>query len=318
MNKLLADLRIAVLYGGVSPERDISLLSGKEVIDVLATAGYQVIAVDTAVPGALEEFEADVAFIALHGGDGEGGQVQALLEERQIPYTGSSAEASELALDKMRSKAMWQSMGLPVAEASLLTEADCCLETLKQQFNDGKIVIKPIDGGSSLGVSIIDLADIDDLGLQQAWQVASRPESGSGAGVMVEQFIEGSEITFSIVGDKVLPAIEIVAAGKFYDYHAKYWADDTEYLVCAETSAIEEGRILAQKAYSALGGRDIGRIDFIYSKERGWYLMEVNTVPGLTQHSLVPKACSAVQVHYLELVEQVVSMAIDRKGYSRG
>lgn len=292
--------RVAVLYGGCSAEREISLQSGRAVLAALQSANIDAVGIDTASDffAQLHEHEIDRAFIALHGGDGEDGRVQALLSYLDIPYTGSATAASALAMDKLRSKQMWQGMGLPTPRFALLTP-----DTNWQQVLDelgGKAMVKPAHEGSSIGMSRVSSAEE----LKTAYETAREFD----ASVIAETLIEGSEYTVAIVGDQVLPAIRLETNNTFYDYEAKYLSEETRYHCPCGLNAEQEEKLksLALEAYNSLGCEGWGRVDVMADEEGNFFVLEVNTVPGMTSHSLVPMAAKAAGMSFEELVVRIL------------
>ncbi len=293
--------KVAVLFGGTSAEREVSLNSGSRVLDALLGQGIDAHAYDPAEQplDALKGY--DRAFIALHGRHGEDGTIQGALEVMHIPYTGSGVLASALAMDKFRTKLMWQATGLPVPESVLLT-AESNFNQVEQQLGL-PLFVKPAREGSSIGV-----VKVKHHGeLKAAYEEAARHDSL----VIAEQGVMGGEYTVGIVGDQVLPIIKIEPATEWYDYEAKYNRDDTRYLCpCGLPEAQEmEIRRQALEAFRMLGGRGWGRVDFLMDEAGNHYFLEVNTAPGMTDHSLVPMAARAAGLNYSALVLQVLQLA---------
>jgi len=305
MNKLdikqLATIagKVAVLYGGTSAEREISLLSGQAVISGLRSAGVQVVPVDVGrelVPQLLE-IRPDRVFNMLHGRGGEDGVVQGLLETLRIPYSGSGVLGSALSMDKMKSKLLWQGLGISTAQFVML-ESGSDWAALSRQY--GRLVVKPVNEGSSIGMTITDSA----AELEGAYLEARKFDSV----VLAERYIDGEEFTVSILGKQVLPAIQLGTDNKFYDFNAKYIADDTRYLcpVELETQALEQLNRLAMEAFNSLGCLGWGRVDIMRDKQGCFYVLEVNTVPGMTSHSLVPMAAKAAGLSFEELLMNIL------------
>lgn len=335
-------MTIAVLLGGTSPERHVSMASGKGIAEALASAGHSVTLYDialgdrarisfeqlhlpsetapdheelaklsnAAIITAIDSLPADldIAFLALHGAPGEDGTIQSLLELKGIPYTGSGVLASAIAIDKAMTKRLleaaevptprWFQLGRGVAtEGELLDRAD--------RITSYPIVVKPNDGGSTVGMSILDNAD----GLAEAYRLAGEYS----ARVLFEEFIPGRELTVTILGDESLPIVEIRPNSGFYDYSSKYTAGRTEYICPAELprDIEEEVRELARRAHVALGCRGYSRVDFRLSPENVPYCLEVNTLPGMTATSLVPKAAAAAGLSYPALCERIIALALD-------
>ncbi len=272
--------KVAVLFGGTSAEREVSLNSGSRVLAALQGQGVDAHAFDPATQ-TLDDLKGyDRAFIALHGRHGEDGTIQGALEVMHIPYTGSGVLASALAMDKFRTKLMWQAAGLPVPEYALLN-ADSDFAEIEEQLGL-PLFVKPAREGSSIGVT-----KVKERGdLKAAYEEAARHDPL----VIAEKGVMGGEYTVGIVGDEVLPIIKIEPATEWYDYEAKYNRDDTQYLCpCGLPEAKEmEIRKGALEAFRVLGGRGWGRVDFLMDEEGNHYFLEVNTAPGMTDHSLVP------------------------------
>ena len=295
--------KVAVLLGGKSAERAVSLKSGGMVLNALRSRGVDALAFDPAERGldALigERFER--AFIALHGRFGEDGTVQGVLEWLGIPYTGSGVLASALAMDKLRAKLLWHAEGLPTPPYAVLTK-DSDLRTVARKLGV-PLMVKPASEGSSIGMSKVGSA----AGLDEAYALAANYDHV----VIAEKFIDGTELTAGILGDQVLPLIKIETPRNFYDYEAKYIADDTRYIVPCGLSAARERdmQALCLKAFRALGCRGWGRVDLMLNRQGRPLVLEVNTVPGMTDHSLVPKAARAVGMSYEDLCLRILEAA---------
>jgi len=295
--------KIAVLLGGKSAEREVSLKSGGMVLNALRSRGVDALPFDPAERGldALigERFER--AFIALHGRFGEDGTVQGVLEWLGIPYTGSGVLASALAMDKLRAKLLWHAEGLPTPPYAVLTK-DSDLRTVARKLGV-PLMVKPASEGSSIGMSKVRSA----AGLDEAYALAANYDHV----VIAEKFIDGTELTAGILGDQVLPLIKIETPRNFYDYEAKYIADDTRYIVPCGLSAARarDMQALCLKAFRALGCRGWGRVDLMLNRQGRPFLLEVNTVPGMTDHSLVPKAARAVGMSYEDLCLRILGAA---------
>lgn len=293
--------KVAVLFGGTSAEREVSLNSGSRVLAALLGQGIDAHAFDPAEQplDALKGY--DRAFIALHGRHGEDGTIQGALEMMHIPYTGPGVLASALAMDKFRSKLMWQAAGLPVPEYALLT-ADSDFADVEEELGL-PLFVKPAREGSSIGVSKVKTPDT----LHLAYAEAARHDSL----VIAEKGVMGGEYTVGILGDEALPIIKIEPATEWYDYEAKYSRDDTRYLCPCGLSAAKEAQIRkgALEAFRILGGRGWGRVDFLMDEEGNHYFLEVNTAPGMTDHSLVPMAARVAGMSYPDLVRRVLELA---------
>ncbi|MDD3883981.1 MAG: D-alanine--D-alanine ligase [Gallionella sp.] len=295
--------KVAVLFGGSSAEREVSLKSGAAVLAALQRSGVDAHAFDPAVRNlqALRDEGFERVFIALHGRGGEDGTVQGALELLGIPYTGSGVLASALGMDKWRTKLVWQAAGLPVPPYTLL-DADSDWSGVVQQLGL-PLFVKPANEGSSVGISKVKtLAD-----LAPAYREAARHDRL----VIAESFVGGGEYTAAILGDRALPVIKIEPASEFYDYEAKYLRDDTHYLCPCGLSAEREAEIqqLAKQAFALIGGQGWGRVDFLMSEDGRPYLLEINTSPGMTDHSLVPMAARQVGISFEQLVLQVLELA---------
>lgn len=290
--------KIGVLMGGTSEEREISLKTGRAVLGALLEKGYRAVAVDAGrdLAGKLGAGKIEVAFIALHGRFGEDGCVQGLLEVMGIPYTGSGVRASAMAMDKAVAKKLMEWHGV---------------STPRSLVHDGKravtlrppLVVKPACQGSAIGVSIVKSRS----GLKKALELAG----SFGGGVLVEKYIEGREITIGILDGAVLPTIEIRPRKGFYDYKAKYTKGMTDFLVPAPIAKAVDKRAAreALAAYRALGCRGAARVDLMLAKNGTPYVLEVNTVPGMTELSLLPRAAEAAGMDYPALVEEILKGA---------
>ena len=295
--------KVGVLLGGRSAEREVSLKSGAAVLAALLRQGVDAHAFDPAERGlpelAREHF--DRVIIALHGRYGEDGTIQGALELLGIPYTGSGVMASALALDKWRTKLLWQAAGVPTPEYALL-DAETDFEAVVQQLGL-PIFVKPAREGSSIGMSKVTAA----IDLKPAWEKAVKYD----ALVLAERFIAGGEYTCAILGDSVLPMIRLVPKKDFYDFDAKYLRDDTEYRVPCGLPAAEEQaiRALALKAFKVLGCSGWARLDVMLDAAGKPYFLEANTSPGMTDHSLVPMAARAAGMDFDTLVLKILELA---------
>ena len=304
-NNVRAYGKVVVLMGGDSAEREISLQSGRAVLQALQAAGVDAHALDTAgadLPAALHVAAYDRAFIALHGRGGEDGVIQGLLETLAIPYTGSGVLGSALAMDKLRTKQVWQSAGIPTPAFALLERAaDVAAVQDTLQY---PVIVKPAHEGSSIGISLVKTAD----GLAEAWQLAAEHDSS----VIVEQWIEGGEYTAGILDGEVLPLIRLETPHTFYDYAAKYTADSTRYLIPCGLDEDSEKRLQgnALAAFRAVGAHGWGRVDFMLDAVGEPWFIEVNTVPGLTDHSLVPMAAAAAGMDFSRLACRILDTTL--------
>ncbi|MEK7259962.1 MAG: D-alanine--D-alanine ligase [Pseudomonadota bacterium] len=291
--------RVAVVMGGNSAEREVSLKSGRAVLSALLETGVDAVGVDAAndLIGQLQRQGVNRVFNVLHGRGGEDGTLQGLLEFMKIPYTGSGVQASALSMDKVLTKRVWMSLGLSTPAFQMLA-ADSDWAAIIAAL--GTAVVKPVREGSSIGMSIVSSAGE----LQEAYAKAAAYDSV----VMAEQYISGSEFSVSILGTEVLPAIELRTTHKFYDYDAKYIANDTQYLCPAPLGSSESAELadLSWRAFTAIGCKGWGRVDVMRDGAGRFWLLEVNTVPGMTDHSLVPMAARARGLSFAELLLQVL------------
>ena len=302
------DQPIAVLLGGSSAERDVSLMSGQTIVDALRQLGHQVLAVDPAESDWTDQLRgARFAFNALHGPGGEDGCMQGALGLMGVPYTGSGVLGSALAMDKLRSKQLWQGIGIATGGFEVLS-ADTDWTLVIERF--GKVFVKPACEGSSFGMSAAD----DPGSLRQAYDMAADFKGD----VIAEQFIDGPEYTVAILGDRALPAIRMETDNEFYDYEAKYLSDDTRYLCPCGLDADEEAAIaeIALQAFRSLGCAVWGRVDLMRDSDGRFYVLEVNTIPGMTSHSLVPMAASAVGLDINALVARILELSEQAQGVS--
>ena len=296
--------RVAVLMGGTSSERRVSLSSGRNVLDALLARGVQAFAVD-GVPALVEAIQADKVdrvFNILQGGDGENGVLQGLLQSLGVPYTGPGVLGSALTMDKIRTKQVWQAAGLPTASfVRIPAGGDVVAAVRALGF---PVFVKPSAEGSSVGV--FQIQDEDDLA--PAVEFAS---SYPGE-LLAEQMLTGGEFTVAILGDLALPSVRIVPAQGWYDFHAKYIADDTQYLCPGLDDAADESRIraLALDGFRAVGCSGWGRVDVMRHADGSFLLMEVNTAPGMTSHSLVPKAAAQLGVGFEELCWHILEQTL--------
>lgn len=300
--------RVAVLYGGKSAEREVSLKSGAAVIDALTTAGVDVVAIDVGddLLDRLQNEKIDRAFIILHGRGGEDGSMQGLLECLGIPYTGSGILASALAMDKLRTKQMWQSLGIPTPRhAVLASESDCLQASTELGF---PLIVKPAHEGSSIGMAKVNSAQE----LVAAWQDAARYDSQ----VLVEQWIHGPEFTVAVLRGQVLPPIALGTPHVFYDYDAKYIANDTQYRIPCGLDSVKEQELidLTARACDAIGIEGWGRLDVMQDEQGRFWLLEVNTAPGMTDHSLVPMAARAAGLDFQQLVLAILAESVATRG----
>lgn len=292
--------KIGVLFGGESAEREISLRSGKAVLTALQNLGADVIGIDVRFDDALfSQLRAiDFAFIALHGRGGEDGVIQGLLEMMGIPYTGSGVAASALGMDKLRTKWLWQGAGLPTPEFFSVSAVEQ-LQGMVEQLG-GAVMVKPSHEGSSIGMS----RATTQAELEAAFATAQSHDSE----ILVERWIEGPEFTCAVLNGVALPVIRLKTPNVFYDYEAKYQSTNTEYLIPCGLTATQEAELqaLSVKAFDVVGCEVWGRVDAMMDKDGRFWLLEVNTVPGMTDHSLVPMAAKAAGMSFEQLVQNIL------------
>ena len=295
--------KVAVLMGGLSAEREISLLSGNAVLSALKNQGVDAHGIDANqdVVQKLVDGHFQRVFIVLHGRGGEDGTMQGLLEVLRLPYTGSGVMASSLAMDKLKTKQIWRAAGLPTPDFVILDSAQSCTQALETLGLP--LIVKPVLEGSSIGMSKVEREDE----LTAAWQKAKL----CGGTVIAERWITGNEYTAAVLNDRVLPMIKLKTTHKFYDYDAKYEAEDTQYICPCGLSAEQEAAFagLIKEAFNAVGASSWGRVDFIVDEHDQPWLIEVNTVPGMTSHSLVPMAAKQAGLSFEDLVISVLAMA---------
>ncbi|MCH5049728.1 D-alanine--D-alanine ligase [Pectobacterium aquaticum] len=302
--------KVAVLLGGTSAEREVSLLSGQAVLAGLKEAGINAHAVDTRDVSVttLKEQGFTKVFIALHGRGGEDGTLQGVLEFLGLPYTGSGVMASALTMDKLRTKQVWQTLGLPVSPYVALDRrqySEMAANALLAKFTHLglPLIVKPSREGSSVGMSKVNTLSELPAALEEAFRHDDD--------VLVEKWLSGPEYTVAILGDDVLPSIRIQPAGTFYDYEAKYLSDDTQYFCPSGLPDEQEQALagLAMAAYRAVGCSGWGRVDFMLDSDGAFYLLEVNTSPGMTSHSLVPMAARQRGLTFSQLVVKILGLA---------
>ena len=299
--------KIAVLLGGTSAEREVSLQSGKAVLEALLNQGYNAHTVDhKEYPVAnLKNDGFDRVFNILHGRGGEDGTMQGLLEQIGLPYTGCGVMASALTMDKMRTKMLWKAFGLPVAEMEVVTR-----ETFNN-LNSEEVVarlglplmVKPSLEGSSVGLTKVKTVEA----LKSAVEFALKFDNT----ILIEEWLAGDELTVPVLDGKVLPAIRIVPEGEFYDYQAKYISDNTQYFCPAGLTPEREQELalLVKRAYDAVGCRGWSRIDVMCDSQGNFRLVEVNTNPGMTSHSLFPKSAATVGISFEQLVVKILELS---------
>ena len=297
--------RVAVVMGGNSAEREVSLDSGRNVLAALKARGIDAHPID-GIPALLDALRAGHfarVFNILHGGGGENGQLQGALDALGVPYTGSGILGAALSLDKIRAKQVWMTRGLPTPRFEALPRGgDVHAVAARLGL---PVIVKPAWEGSSVGITRV----FDDAGLDAAVELAARYPGE----LLVERLVEGDELTVSIVGDRVLPSIRIVPKGAYYDYHAKYVAEDTQYICPGLDDATAEAalRALAREAFDALACSGWGRVDVMRDRQGRFELLEVNTAPGMTTHSLVPKAARQVDIDFEALCQRILDTSFD-------
>lgn len=297
--------RVAVLMGGTSAEREVSLDSGRNVLAALRARGVDANAVD-GIPTLARELQGrhfDRVFNILHGnvGGGEDGVLQGLLEALGVPYTGSGVLGSALSMDKIRSKQVWQALGLPTPRYVRLARGGNVHAAAREL--GFPLIVKPACEGSSVGVSRVH----DDAGLESAVALAARYPGE----LLVEQLVEGGEYTIGVLDGRALASIRIVPAGEWYDYNAKYVAEDTQYICPGLDEAGEaEARDQAERAFAALDLRGWARVDFMRDRDGSNWLLEANTAPGMTSHSLMPKSAAACGVDFEALCWRILESSV--------
>ena len=305
--KLLTTKRIAVLMGGLSAEREISLRSGRAVWAALIRKGYDAIPleVDASVVARLREVRAQIAFIALHGPGGEDGTIQGMLEVLRMPYTGSGVQACALAMDKAMTKCLLEHGDLPVPRGFVRT-----LRERRRPLPSGfklPLVVKPVSQGSTLGITIIRKR----RGLGAALQAAF----AYGSAALIEEYIDGRELTVAILNDRPLPVVEIIPKSGFYDFGSKYTPGASHYHAPAKLSSrmTKQLQVLALEVHRRLGCRGATRVDFRLDKRGRPFILELNAVPGMTETSLLPMAAKAARLSYEDMVEAILASALQRE-----
>lgn len=293
--------KVAVLFGGKSGEREVSLKSGSAVLAALLRQGVNAEAFDPTTRPLHDLENYDLAMISLHGRLGEDGTIQGALELLGIPYTGSGVMASAIGMDKWRTKMIWSAAGV-TTPAFELVNADSDFAAIEQSLGL-PLFVKPANEGSSIGISKVKQAGE----LKAAYELAAQSDPL----VIAEQYVGGGEYTVGILGDRALPIVRIVPANEFYDYEAKYLRDDTQYLCPCGLSAEKEAQIQAEalQAFRTIGGQGWGRVDFLMDEQGQHYFLEVNTSPGMTDHSLVPMSAKAAGISFDELVIKILELA---------
>lgn len=303
--------KVAVVMGGSSAEREVSLLSGTAVLGALQRSKVNAIGIDADrnLLLKLKEERVNRVFIILHGRDGEDGKLQGALEWLGLPYTGSGVLASALAMDKVRTKRVWLNVGISTPPFEQLKPGSDFAAVLKRL---GASFVKPVNEGSSIGACGVETAEQMEVAFRKAYSYDKD--------VLVETWIKGREYTVAILGDDVLPVVEMETNNVFYDYEAKYLSDDTRYQCPANLSATETKQLqdMALAAYRAVGCTGWGRVDAMRGSDGRFWLLEVNTAPGMTGHSLVPMAAKAAGLSFEQLVLRILDSSFGRDGLQEG
>ncbi|MGV6826042.1 MAG: D-alanine--D-alanine ligase [bacterium] len=296
--------KVAVLMGGWAAEREISLISGNAVLDALRARGVDAVGVDVGrdILTQLANSAFDRAFVVLHGRGGEDGVIQGGLDILGLPYTGSGVLGSSLGMDKYRTKLLWQGAGLSTPGFALVTSSEQLGVAAELGF---PLMVKPAREGSSIGIARVE----NEAQLNEAWHKAHQLDDQ----VLIERWVEGDEYTVAILGEEALPAIKLETPNEFYDYAAKYEQDDTSYLIpCGLDEQTEQQiKVLAKRAFDCVGASGWGRVDLMMDGDGNPMLIEINTVPGMTSHSLVPMAARAAGVDFEELVWQILAQTLE-------
>lgn len=306
---MLTDKRIGIFMGGVSPEREISLKSGAAIHKALKNLGYNVVCIDVGhdICSVLEKERIDIALLALHGGYGENGSIQGMLEVLGIPYTGSGVLSSALAMDKEASKKVFLYHNIPVPLFTVITYESSNMHKLPAIEFPLPWVVKPVAQGSSVGVSIVR----DEGGVSLAFEKAF----SYGPRIIIEQYIEGKEVHIGILNGNVLGGVEVRPSLEFYDYEAKYTAGLTDYILPPEISqsVYERSREVALSAHTALGCHGATRVDLRVDSKGRPYVLEVNTIPGMTETSLLPKIAGLSGLSFPGLLEEILRGVIEKE-----
>jgi len=310
--------KIGVLYGGWSPEREISIKSGKAVLKSLINSGCNAVGIDIKKNNLISEIKRnkiDIAFIALHGPFGEDGCIQSILELLGIPYTGSNVLASALAMNKIYSKKIFEYHGLPTPEWKTIKKDSIFRKKFKKDSIDDilqglkfPVVVKPSTQGSAIGVNIARNREELLSSLRKSFKYDNI--------ILLEKYIQGKELTVGILGEKILPVIEIVPnEGEFYNYNSKYSVGGSQHIIPARIpqKICSEAKRIAKSAFDCLGCSVVGRVDLRLSKENKLYLLEVNTIPGMTETSLLPDAAKKVNISFEELVLKIIEYSLNKK-----
>ncbi|QIQ41255.1 MAG: D-alanine--D-alanine ligase [Buchnera aphidicola (Aphis urticata)] len=303
--------KVAVLLGGNSTERKISIASGYAILKSLIRSGINAYPFDTRdFPiMQLKQQQFNIAYIALHGKGGEDGSIQGILEHLNIPYTGSGILASSISLDKKKTKLLWKSVGLPVLpdiyieKKDLLKNLDSFL--IKKSYKlEYPLLVKPNNQGSSIGITLVHFKEQLKNAIETAFNYSNN--------ILVEKFVKGKEYTVSVLGEEILPSIQIIAKNNFYDYASKYQSSSTKYLCPSELNVKQEKKLkkIVKKAWSTLGCNGCGRIDIILDNNNKFWLLEINTIPGMTHRSLLPMSANTIGISFDELVLKILNTTI--------
>lgn len=303
---MITDKKIGVLMGGNSFEREVSLKSGAAVYRNLSDLGYNVVSIDVGrdIPFVLREKEVEFAFLALHGGYGENGTIQGLLEFMGIPYTGSGVLASALAMDKIASKKIFMYHQLPIPGFRIFSN-NVSSHEINVDFSL-PWVVKPAFEGSSIGVSIVRKKDQIGEALKHAFYYGNT--------LIVEQYIQGQEVQVGILGNRALGGVEVRPSVEFYNYEAKYTSGLTDYVIPPKVKidVYKKAEQIALKAHNFLGCSGVTRVDLIIDKTENPYLLEVNTIPGMTETSLIPKIADYAGMTFSEILEEMIRLAFEK------
>lgn len=308
--KNLSEMKIAVLMGGTSSEREVSLRTGRAIENALRSQGFQVVGIDAdgQIANKLTAERIDLVFLALHGKNGEDGSVQGLLEIMGIPYTGSNVLASALAFHKARTKAVLSFHNIPTPRFAVLSQADFLSQPEETEKLVWKypVIVKPCEEGSTFGVSLVR----SPADLEAACAHAFR----YGREALIEDFIDGREVTVGILGNQTLPVVEVIPLSGFYDYESKYTPGKTEYVVPArlEENLYQQVQYWGLQAHRALGCRGVSRVDIRIDRQGNPFVLEVNTIPGMTETSLLPKAARVAGISFEELVKRILVSACEQ------
>ena len=300
--------KVAVLFGGNSAEREVSLNSGNAVLNALVRQGVDAHAIDPKHDdlSQIKKLGFDRAFIVLHGRGGEDGTIQGFLETLEIPFTGSDVSSSAIGMDKAKTKQIWQSCQLPTANYQIIIKENFEPSSATDILSSlsGTVMVKPVHEGSSIGMAKAENAAELISALDEAFKFDNK--------VLLESWITGDEFTVSMLNGKALPAISMKTTNTFYDYQAKYQSADTQYLCPCGLSdeELNELNFLSVEAFKAIGCSGWGRVDFMRDSNKNWFLLEVNTVPGMTEKSLVPKAAKEAGISFDQLVLEILKQTL--------